>query len=648
MRRSCLAGSSAVIAALAGAGPAWAQATGNEPAGGAAAGEAIGATLGALVVTALIAALISGHRSGRIQFLGRLADFAGRQTGLPGWAALPSAVVGISLLVAVLGMYWDISLHIDNGRDPGPLANPAHYLILVGLYGTLVAGVLTMALSGRDRPCDTAVHLRAGWWAPVGGLMIAACGAFALTGFPLDDIWHRLFGQDVTLWGPTHLMLIGGGSLATLGAMVLMSEALATVGREQDRDRTPVILHVRRALLVGGFLVALSTFQGEFDFGVPQFRVVLQPVLVMLAAGVGLVAARIYLGRGGALLAVLGFLLIRGFLALMVGVVWGQTTPHFPLYIVEALLVEYVFGLARNRSPVGTGAVAGVLIGTVGLAAEWAWTQVWMPIPWTSALLPEAIVAGFATAVGAGAVGGFVGGSLVGRSPALARGPRARPDRTSPVARADRITALAGGLATVAVIAWGLPLSSDGPDRAAVSLRDIRSGQQREVAARIHVSPASAVHDAEFLTVTSWQGGGRVLDPLERVAPGDYRTTKPIPVYDGWKSLVRFQRDDVIVSVPIYMPEDEAIPAREVPAKATFTRNFQPDVELLQRERKPGVPDSVKASAYLTVAALALSLFVLLGWALTRVDARARLQARRGRTGAPRAPVQPAAPGSGR
>src|SRR5215211_7188075 len=609
MRRSCLAGSSAVIAALAGAGPAWAQATGNEPAGGAAAGEAIGATLGALVVTALIAALISGHRSGRIQFLGRLADFAGRQTGLPGWAALPSAVVGISLLVAVLGMYWDISLHIDNGRDPGPLANPAHYLILVGLYGTLVAGVLTMALSGRDRPCDTAVHLRAGWWAPVGGLMIAACGAFALTGFPLDDIWHRLFGQDVTLWGPTHLMLIGGGSLATLGAMVLMSEALATVGREQDRDRTPVILHVRRALLVGGFLVALSTFQGEFDFGVPQFRVVLQPVLVMLAAGVGLVAARIYLGRGGALLAVLGFLLIRGFLALMVGVVWGQTTPHFPLYIVEALLVEYVFGLARNRSPVGTGAVAGVLIGTVGLAAEWGWTQVWMPIPWTSALLPEAIVAGFATAVAAGAVGGFVGGSLVGRSPALARGPRARPDSTSPVARADRI---------------------------------------RAVAARIHVSPASAVHDAEFLTVTSWQGGGRVLDPLERVAPGDYRTTKPIPVYDGWKSLVRFQRDDVIVSVPIYMPEDEAIPAREVPAKATFTRNFQPDVELLQRERKPGVPDSVKASAYLTVAALALSLFVLLGWALTRVDARARLQARRGRTGAPRAPVQPAAPGSGR
>ena len=102
--------------------------------------------------------------------------------------------------------------------------------------------------------------------------MMAACGAFALLGFPLDDMWHRLFGQDVTLWGPTHLMLIGGASLATLGGMVLMGEAITAVGRDPEREGTPWVYHVRRSLLVGGFLVALSTFQAEFDFGVPQFR----------------------------------------------------------------------------------------------------------------------------------------------------------------------------------------------------------------------------------------------------------------------------------------------------------------------------------------------------------------------------------------
>src|SRR5215213_2945095 len=209
-----MAAGSAVLGVLVGAGPAYAQSTGEEPAGGAAIGEAIGATAGALVATILVVALIVRHRSGRAGLLARFGDWAERNTGLPAWASVPSMLLGISLLVAVLGMYWDISLHIDNGRDPGPLANPAHYLILVGLYGVLLSGVLSAALAG-DRPSRTAISVGAGWWAPVGGALIAVCGAFALSGFPLDDMWHRLFGQDVTLWGPTHLMLIGGASLAT-------------------------------------------------------------------------------------------------------------------------------------------------------------------------------------------------------------------------------------------------------------------------------------------------------------------------------------------------------------------------------------------------------------------------------------------------
>ena len=63
--------------------------------------------------------------------------------------------------------------------------------------------------------------------------MMAACGAFALTGFPLDDIWHRLFGQDVTAWGPTHIQLIFGASLTTLGGWALLVEA-SRVGRLRE------------------------------------------------------------------------------------------------------------------------------------------------------------------------------------------------------------------------------------------------------------------------------------------------------------------------------------------------------------------------------------------------------------------------------
>jgi hypothetical protein len=599
-----------------------AQATGDEPAGGAAAAEALGATAGALLATALVAWVIIGHRSGRTGFLSRASRWAERETGLPGWAALPSMVVSGSLLIAVLGMYWDISLHIDNGRDAGPLANPAHYLILVGLYGTLAAGALSIALSGRERPCATAVNLGGGWWAPVGGLMIAACGAFALSGFPLDDMWHRIFGQDVTLWGPTHLMLIGGGSLATLGSLVLLAEAVRHLGLDPERRRRAAgVYYVRRALLVGGLLVALSTFQGEFDYGVPQFRLVLHPVLIMLAAGIGLVAARIYLGRGGALLAVLGFVLIRGFLAMAVGGVFGQTTPHFPLYLVEALAVEAVFLRAAGRSPVAMGALAGVFIGTAGLAAEWAWSQVWMPIPWSSALLPEAVLAGLVVAVAAGALGGFVGSALTGT--AAQRG-------------GERWFALGGAAVLVAVVAWGVPLSDEGPRSATMVLRDTGLGSGgRAVQGEISIAPAGSVaDDPEFVNITAWQGGGRVLDPLERTGPGEYHTTEPIPVHDGWKANLRVHRGDALVSVPIYLPEDRAIPAAAVPAPARFRRPFRPDIELLQRERKPDVPGALGAAAYLTVLAIAMSLFAFFAWALLRL----------GRGGPPRRQHQAAGP----
>src|SRR5213592_4693770 len=88
--------------------------TAAKPAGGAATSEVIGATTGALIATSILFALVIGHRSGRITILKRLAERASRLTGLPPWAALPADILSVALIVALFGMYWDISLHIDN------------------------------------------------------------------------------------------------------------------------------------------------------------------------------------------------------------------------------------------------------------------------------------------------------------------------------------------------------------------------------------------------------------------------------------------------------------------------------------------------------------------------------------------------------
>src|SRR5207237_873597 len=111
--------------------------------------------------------------------------------------------------------------------------------------------------------------------------------AGAQAGFPLDDWWHKTYGIDVTMWSPTHLMMIGGASLAPIAIWLMAAEA------------GPVGMAKARWWLAGAVLIGLSTFQLEFDFGIPQFQLLFHPLLIVAAAGVGLVAARPARRHGG-------------------------------------------------------------------------------------------------------------------------------------------------------------------------------------------------------------------------------------------------------------------------------------------------------------------------------------------------------------
>jgi hypothetical protein len=566
---------------------------------------AAGAPIEDLVIGGIVTALMVGvlivfgaaHRAGRTKILKRLGDISSRVTGMPSWVGVPAAITGVSLLVAVFGFYWDVSIHIDSGRDPGPFANVSHYLIIFGLAGIALAGFVSILLGTTDAD-PSLIRLPTGWRAPIGGLLLFVCGGIAVLGFPLDDVWHRLFGQDVTLWSPTHIQMVGGAGLSTLALWVLIVE-----GRRRAPEAKSAMARYAEPLTAGAFLLGLSALQAEFDFSVPQFRVLYHPILLMLSAGTALVAARLRLGRGGAIKAVLMFLAIRGIVSLLVGPILGHTTLHFPLYIVEALAVEAVAAFFGTENRLKFGLLAGLGIGTFGLGAEWAWSHVWMIAPWKSSLLPEAIILGFVAAVAGSLVGIFIAQALSAKE----RAPLSFP----------RPLAFATGAAVIFCLAYPFPTGHAVDATAGISLDRSAGGGTAHM--RVDVEPSGIADDAEFFNVTAWQGDGSVVQEPVRVRPGVYEFEDPVPVSGDWKTLIRMQKGDDLMAVPVYLPEDRAIPAPEVPAGASMERRFISDKEIVLREAKDVGPGLVYAGAGV-IGAIAILWVLVIGWGLTRLS----------------------------
>ncbi|WP_205718497.1 hypothetical protein [Actinomadura sp. WMMA1423] len=577
------------------------------PAGGAALDQILIASGAAGVLTAALLVLGWGHRSGRVTVLARAADVAARGPGrgTPGWAALPIPVAMVSLMVALLGMYWDISLHISHGRDEGPLANIAHYPILIGLFGIFTSGVLAVVLPKGERPGAASVRITRDWHAPVGGVLLAGAGFYALLGFPLDDVWHRIFGQDVTLWGPTHLMLIGGAGLSLVAMMVLEREGRRACGAAGQPPGW--LRYARRCMHGGGLLIGLSVFQAEYDFGVPQFRLVHQPLLIALAAGCALVAARLWAGRGGAVFAVVFYMAVRGGVSLLVGGVIGELWAAVPLYFAEAVCVE-VAALVLARRPLALGAVSGVLIGTAGFGAEYAYGQVAFRLPWTPDILAEGMVMAVAGGVAGGVCGALLAEGLRGRMP--------RPA----VARGVFAAAL---VAVAAAVANGLVFTVPQGRTATVTLTDVRGdAAHRTAEARVEFSPADTVDGPAWVTVTGWQGQGLHVDRLVRVREGVYRTTAPMPLHGDWKTLVRVHDGRALAGVPVYLPDDPAIGAKELAAPPRFTRDLRGERTILQRELKTDVPGWLWAACSAVVLLCTLALVLSLGWGVARIARR--------------------------
>ena len=521
----------------------------------------------------------------------RVGDGAARVTGLPDWVAIPVlTMLGGALPMAALGFYWDVAWHIDEGRDEF-LFSPPHVALITGLALILVAGLLAIPLATRAR-------ITTGWRVgrlrvPLGAATLVLAGAAAMLAFGADEIWHHFYGLDVSMWGPTHLTMISSAAFSPFAVWLLLAEAGPGAGR---RGIVVPLKIVFAAIL----MVALSAWQLEYDLGVPQWQALYHPVLIALAAGLGLTTARAVLGPGGALITAVGAIVLRGAFSLTVAGL-GMTTPRFPLYIGAALAVEAAALWGARRSTVRQGVAAGVGVVTVGLAAAWAWTHVWSYRPWQASLFPElwvAVVVGIAASVL-----GVAAGRVVSHRPSGVRAPT--------------VALCFVGLALGVVV----PFPRDVPD-ASLVVRTTPAGPDM-VDIEVRTDDPSLGRGVDWFEAFSWQGGGSRHAELVEVGEGVWRAEHAMPVGGTWKTMITYADGAQRGIVSVYLPEDPAIGASEVPVVPERQTRFGSEQEVLQREAHEG-PTWPAVLAYLWVALSIFGVLAVLVAGYVALDRRRR------------------------
>ena len=156
--------------------------------------------------------------------------------------------------ISFVGTSWDIQWHSLIGRDRTLI--PPHEMMLAGITLGGIAAltvIITETIWVRRFP-----HM-AQQFTPFAGLFSGPLGAYvagyaalnSAVAFPLDTYWHTLYGIDVTLWAPFHIMIITGMALMAFGSVYMLASATHLATR----------LHAKKAEQSAslGMIVAFAT-----------------------------------------------------------------------------------------------------------------------------------------------------------------------------------------------------------------------------------------------------------------------------------------------------------------------------------------------------------------------------------------------------
>jgi len=172
---------------------------------------------------------------------------------------------------------------------------------------------------------------------PLGAYVVGFTALTAAVAFPLDAYWHALYGIDVAIWAPFHIMFIASMGLVALGAAYMLSSAAhlaARLGTAGIRTRRAASLGVVLALATVLSLFTLLLFDALEDknfINLGFMSLSVFPLLSGLLVAFTLVAAAYAIPWRWAATAVsVCYLVLAGIMALFVqpATDWLLTVEH--------------------------------------------------------------------------------------------------------------------------------------------------------------------------------------------------------------------------------------------------------------------------------------------------------------------------------
>ena len=299
------------------------------------------------------------------------------------WPSLPIWLGVFASLLLVVGGIWDISWHRTLGRDT--FWSPPHVFIYggIGVFGLVSLAVVARATAARHRNADGAALVELWGLRAPRGFAIAGLGVLSgLLSAPFDEWWHRMFGLDVTVWSPPHLLAIAAAAAMRLGLVVALVDEVHGAGSLHPGGRLEASWHgttvaewvllLSLSILLGNLTFAL----GEYDYLAASRDPVIYPTLASLAAPVVLVAGVQTVRRVGAATVIVLLLMVRRELMSAVLITTDFVPPApAPLYLVPAMALDGWLWLRRD-APVSAWRwiMAGMLFGGLFVATEYAFT----------------------------------------------------------------------------------------------------------------------------------------------------------------------------------------------------------------------------------------------------------------------------------